>query len=58
MRSFTEYQGALVTTTTVTFPDGLTISVLTGMGSWSEGKWFDPWTGVDRYRVSFTVEQV
>jgi hypothetical protein len=55
---FTEYQDALVTTTAVAFPDGLTINALTGMGSWSEGKWFDPWAGDDRYRVSFTVEQV
>ena len=55
---FTEYLAALTTPTVVAFPDGLTINVMTGMGSWSEGKWFDPWAGVDGYRVNFTVEQV
>lgn len=55
---FTVYGNYLTTAGALVFPDGLSISMMTGMGSWSESVWFDPRTEAPYYDVGFTVEQV
>lgn len=54
----TAYGTYLTTAGTLVFPDGLTISMMTGMGSWSESQWRDPYDGTTYYNVEFAVEQV
>jgi hypothetical protein len=39
-------------------PDGLSLSVMTGLGSWVESPTYEPWQQIWRYACSFTVEQV
>ena len=55
---FVIYQTYLATAGALVFPDGLSISMMTGMGSWIETQWHDPYGVTTFYDVEFTVEQV
>lgn len=52
------YGGAIATGVAVQFPDGQTYTMMTGLGTWSEGQWYSPGDGVFFYNISFALEQV
>lgn len=55
---FVLYGTYLTTAGAIVFPDGLSISIMTGIGSWTEGQFIDPRSEAEYYNVGFTVEQV
>jgi hypothetical protein len=56
--TFAAYTSALATAQTYTMPDGTSMSIMTGLNSWSESHAYDRWREVWYYNCSFTVEQV
>lgn len=55
---WTQWGTYIATSAVVLLPDGLTFTAMTALGSWQEGHYFDPRSGVVYYDVSFGLEQV
>lgn len=49
------YGGYIATSTTVVFPNGLTLTAFVDLASWAEAHWYDPHKSRVLYNVSFTV---
>lgn len=54
----TVYSGLLGSPYTITFPDGVSLSMQATIGSWIETVWFSPHDGTAYYNVTFQMEQV
>lgn len=51
------YAAYLAAPAAYVMPDGLTLTVYTGLNTWSESHYYQPHTGVVYYNVSFQLEQ-
>jgi hypothetical protein len=49
------YGGYIATAAAVVLPDGTAFVGFVDLGSWVEAPWFDPFTEVASYNVSFTI---
>lgn len=54
---FAVHGGAIATQSTLVMPDGVSLEVMTSLGSWTERQWYD-YAGTAYYDVSFSMETV